>query len=603
MAAGLEGTLSGDGPFTVFAPTDAAFDALPPGTLEVLLANTDVLTSFLTHHVVSGSVPSSDLSDGLIVTTLNGTDFEINIGSNGIFINGEANVTVADIQADNGVVHVINAVLNPTGSVVDVVVNSDDHIILETAVLATGLESTLSGDGPFTVFAPTDAAFDALPPGTLDALLADPDALADILLYHTAGANVLSSSLTNGQVATTVNGSNAFVNVTSDGIFINNTRISVADIIAENGVVHVIDAVLLPPSGSVVDVVVNSDDHNTLEAAVLAADLAGVLSGEGPFTIFAPTDAAFEALPDGALDALLADTDALTDVLLYHALGAPVFSSALSNGQTAVTINGTNAYVSISPNGVFINNARVSVTDILAENGVVHVIDAVLLPPSGSIVDVVVNSDDHNTLEAAVLAADLAGTLSGEGPFTVFAPTDAAFEALPDGVLDDLLADTDALTEVLLYHAIGAPVFSPTLSDGQSATTINGNDIDITIDANGVMINNALVTVADINTTNGVIHIIDAVLIPPDLSSVEESEFGQVKIFPNPTTETFQIQLDNIDGNVTQLDLYGMNGLLAKTWTNVDNQRYYSVRELESGMYLLRLRNDFVSFTQKIIIK
>jgi len=177
---------------------------------------------------------------------------------------------------------------------------------------------------------------------------------------------------------------------------------------------------------TVVDVIVNSEDHNTLEAAVIAADLAGTLSGEGPFTVFAPTDAAFAALPAGTVEALLADpTGDLTQILLYHVIGAKVLSTDLSGGGTAPTLAGTEVTAIVNDDGVFINDAKVTVADIETDNGVVHVIDAVLLPPApkpASVVEVVVNSEDHTTLEAAVIAAGLAETLSSEGPFTVFAP-------------------------------------------------------------------------------------------------------------------------------------------------------------------------------------
>ncbi|MFT4667578.1 MAG: putative surface protein with fasciclin (FAS1) repeats, partial [Gammaproteobacteria bacterium] len=177
-------------------------------------------------------------------------------------------------------------------------------------------------------------------------------------------------------------------------------------------------------SQTVVDVIVNSDDHTTLEAAVIAAELDGPLSGDGPFTVFAPTDDAFDLLPMGTVTNLLADpTGDLARILLYHVLGAEVMSASLTDGQIATTLLGQNIDVSITTDGVFINGAEVSVTDIPASNGVVHVLDAVILPPAATVVDVVVNSAVHNTLETAVIAAELDDDLSGDGPFTLFAPT------------------------------------------------------------------------------------------------------------------------------------------------------------------------------------
>jgi transforming growth factor-beta-induced protein len=524
VAAGLAGALSGEGPFTVFAPTDAAFNALPAGTIEALLNDIPTLTSILTYHVAGVNALSTDLTDGQEVVTLNGESVTVTISVDGVFIN-DAQVTVADLVADNGVVHVINAVLLPpaeSNTVVDIIVNSPDHEILETAVIAADLAGALSGEGPFTVFAPTDAAFNALPAGTIEALLNDIPTLTSILTYHVAGGNVLSTDLTNGQEVVTLNGELVTVTINADGVFINDAQVTVADLVADNGVVHVIDAVLLPPARTtVVDIIVNSPDHTILETAVVAADLAGALSGEGPFTVFAPTDAAFNALPAGTIEALLNDIPTLTSILTYHVAGGNVLSTDLTNGQEVVTLNGKSVTVTINADGVFINDAQVTVADLVADNGVVHVIDAVLLPPARTtVVDVIVNSPDHTILETAVVAAGLAGALSGEGPFTVFAPTDAAFNALPAGTIEALLNDIPTLTSILTYHVAGANVLSTDLYDGREILTLNGQVVQVRITPDGVFINNAQVTVADITTDNGVVHVIDAILLPSTGTSV-----------------------------------------------------------------------------------
>ncbi|MFK7808302.1 MAG: fasciclin domain-containing protein, partial [Saprospiraceae bacterium] len=263
-------------------------------------------------------------------------------------------------------------------------------------------------------------------------------------------------------------------------------------------------------SQTVVDIIVGSPVHNTLETAVIEAELAATLSGPGPFTVFAPTDDAFAALPMGTLDALLADpTGDLAKILLHHVLGGEVVSGSLSDGQIATTLLGQGIEVKIVGTDVFINDAMVIVRDLDATNGVVHVLDAVLLPGAATVADVVINSPDHTTLETAVIAAELAGTLSdADGDFTVFAPTDAAFAALPAGVLDALLMDpTGDLAKILLYHVLGAEVLSSDLTDGQMATTLLGQNIEVTIGSGTVMINNALVSVADIRTFNGVVHV------------------------------------------------------------------------------------------------
>jgi transforming growth factor-beta-induced protein len=164
---------------------------------------------------------------------------------------------------------------------------------------------------------------------------------------------------------------------------------------------------------------------------------------------------------------------------------------------------------------VYINNARVTVTDILTTNGVIHVIDTVILPPSMDIVDTAAANPQFKTLVAAVQAAGLVDTLKGEGPFTVFAPTDAAFTKLGKATIDGLLANPEQLKSILLYHAVEGKVYASDVVKLTSAKTVNGADVVVTVRNGQVYINNARVTVTDILTTNGVIHVIDTVILPP----------------------------------------------------------------------------------------
>ena len=412
--------------------------------------------------------------------------------------------------------------LNAQTTVVDVVVNSEDHTLLEAAVIEADLVGTLSGEGPFTVFAPTDAAITALVTAldiTADELLALPN-LADILTYHVLGANVLSTDLMAEQTVTMLNGDDATVTSMDGTVMVNGVAtVTAADITTDNGVVHVIDAVLLPPTTTVVDVIVNSEDHTLLEAAVGAADLVGALSGDGPFTVFAPTDAAVTALVtalDITADELLA-LENLGDILTYHVLSGTVLSTDLAPTQTVTMLNGDDATVTSMDGTVMINDATVTVADITTDNGVVHVIDAVILPPADpTVADIIADSDDHFVLAAVLDSTGLDETLAGEGPFTVFAPTDAAFDLIDPLTLIDILQDNDLLTSILTYHVAGGNVLSNDLSDGQVITTVNGADVTISIMDGTVMVNEATVVIADLVGSNGVVHVIDAVLLPPD---------------------------------------------------------------------------------------
>ncbi len=281
--------------------------------------------------------------------------------------------------------------------------------------------------------------------------------------------------------------------------------------------------------GTIVDIAVSAGNFETLVAAVSAAGLVETLQGEGPFTVFAPTDEAFAALPEGTLEALLADPEGqLTQILLYHVVPGKVMSSDLSDGMTAETVQGSPVTFSIADGVVKVNDATVIAADIEASNGVIHVIDKVILPPGeeeaeeaaaeapGAIPEVAAAAGNFQTLLAAVTAAGLADALAGEGPFTVFAPTDEAFAALPEGTVESLLADPQgALTQILLYHVVPGKVMSSDLSDGMTAETLQGAPVTFSIADGVVKVNDATVIAADIEASNGVIHVIDAVILPP----------------------------------------------------------------------------------------
>ena len=511
-------------------------------------------------------------------------------------------------HAAQGMVGTVTVNAPPSNTVVDVIVNSPDHELLEAAVIAAGLVDALSADGPFTVFAPTDAAIGALAEAlmvTAEELLALED-LPAILQYHVVAGTALSTDLSDGQTITTLLGEDVTVTITADGVFINNAQVTVADILADNGVVHVIDTVLIPPTPetTIWDVVVNSEDHNYLEAAVDAAGLSGALSGTDTLTLFAPTDAAFEALAT-ALAVEVTDLLALPnlgEILQYHVVAGAALSTDLSDGQEVATLLGETVTVTITADGVFINDAQVVVADILTDNGVVHVIDTVLLPPTPettTIWDVVVNSEDHNYLEAAVDAAGLSGALSGTDTLTLFAPTDAAFEALATALaveVTDLLALPN-LGEILQYHVVAGAALSTDLSDGQEVATLLGETVTVTITADGVFINDAQVVVADILTDNGVVHVIDAVLLPPTTDGLNEVAAAW-SMMPNPATDVVTLTGLAQQALVT---VYDLSGRVVQTATASTSTVVLS--DLQTGTYLVAVRNGASVKTQKLVVR
>ncbi len=285
----------------------------------------------------------------------------------------------------------------PTKNIVELAVDTPTLSTLVTAVKAADLVATLSGPGPFTVFAPTNAAFDKIPAATLTALLADKAALAKILTYHVVGSKVLKAGIPLGTAITTVQGGTIKIDAVGADVVITDakggkSKIVTTDILATNGVVHVIDTVIMPadpvapaPTKNIVELAVDTPTLSTLVTAVKAADLVATLSGPGPFTVFAPTNAAFDKIPAATLTALLADKAALAKILTYHVLGSKVLKAGIPLGAAITTVQGGTIRIDVVGADVVITDAKggkskIVTTDILATNGVVHVIDTVIMP-------------------------------------------------------------------------------------------------------------------------------------------------------------------------------------------------------------------------------
>ena len=336
--------------------------------------------------------------------------------------------------------------------------------------------------------------------------------------------------------------------------------------------------------GTITDIVVaatEADDpeFNILKDALVEAGLDTTLARDDvEFTVFAPTDAAFEALFQelGIEAADLLAHPQLTDVLLYHVAEGVKMSGDLSDGQMIETEQGESLEIAIDNDVVEVEQATVIDADIEASNGVIHVIDAVLIPEAfilldedpGTITDVVVGladaDEEFTILKAALVEADLTDALAGEGPFTVFAPTDAAFEALLEALdieAADLLGHPQ-LADVLLYHVVsGTEYMSTDLVDGQEIETMQGESVEITI-LLAPMVDDAEVILADVEASNGVIHVIDTVLIPEafDLAADEEPPAEDEDI--PPTGDTSSV-LPAIALLILSL---GLLTLLGRTW-------------------------------------
>lgn len=291
---------------------------------------------------------------------------------------------------------------------------------------------------------------------------------------------------------------------------------------------------MVASQNTIVDIAAGDEaTFGTLVAAVTQADLVSALSGEGPFTVFAPTNDGFAAIPEDTLTMLLEDQwkPHLTGILRYHVVSGRVASTDLSEGLTAATLLEGESLEVTSMAPVQINGVDVITADVEASNGIIHVVDEVILPPfmSNDIVATAQSIDDFSTLVELVVAADLVEALQEPG-LTVFAPTNSAFEALGEETLATLTMpeNKQMLTDILLYHVVPGVVVSDQLQDGASvATALTGEEVTVTLDP--VQINSVNVVTADVLTSNGVIHVVDAVIMPPSDADADADDMPPSK--------------------------------------------------------------------------
>jgi uncharacterized surface protein with fasciclin (FAS1) repeats/predicted lipoprotein with Yx(FWY)xxD motif len=582
IAAGLVETLQGEGPFTVFAPTNAAFAALPAGTVEALLADIPTLTSILTYHVVGAKAMSTELTDGQMIATVNGKEIKVTINEDGVFING-AKVTVSNIEAGNGVVHVIDAVLVPSPDI-----QLSDHP--ELGIILT------DSRGMTLYFLSRDAKDISNCTGTClnnwPLFYASDLRLGEGLDISDFG----SIDRGDGVMQTTYKGWPLYyyVSDTKAGDVIGDGRSNVWFAAKPDYTIMLVNNQLTGNDGK------NYKGDYT----------------EGDEIIQYFTDAKGRTLYTWTRD--FTNTNKFTradfgnnanwplyeqeSIVIPSTLDATLFSVIEVHGRKQMTYKGWPLYYFGADGEVRGSNKGVSVPmpgvwPVARQN-----MDA---PIPATVVDIVVNSEVHTTLEAALIAAGLVETLQGEGPFTVFAPTNAAFAALPAGTVEALLADIPTLTSILTYHVVGAKAMSTELTDGQMIATVNGKEIKVTINEDGVFINGAKVTVSNIEAGNGVVHVIDAVLVPistnvPGLIN-ETSDF---RLYPNPASSTVTIDVSRIDMfSPATVSIVRMDGRLISEIPVQDSRINFNVSNLNNGLYLVVLKQNNRISTEKLIVR
>ena len=391
-AAGLADLLADPnaGPFTVFAPNDDAFAAVDSAALAALIEDVPALTTVLQGHVVAGKFDAAAVLGAEEHTTLAETTLAVDADAMPPTIGG-AGIIATDLEASNGYVHVIDAVILPSApalpTIAEIATDAGTFATLLQAATAAGLASRLAdaADGPFTVFAPNDDAFSAVDSAALTALLDDVDALTAVLLGHIVEGKFDASQVLGASEHTTLAGTTIAVDADAMPPTIAGAGIIATDLEASNGYVHVINTVILPSAPalpSIAELATEAGTFSTLLEAATVAGLAGRLAdpNDGPFTVFAPNDDAFAAVDSAALMSLLEDVDALTAVLLGHIVSGKFDASQVLGAAEHMTLAGTMIAVDAMADPPTIAGSGIIATDLEASNGYVHVINTVILP-------------------------------------------------------------------------------------------------------------------------------------------------------------------------------------------------------------------------------
>jgi transforming growth factor-beta-induced protein len=472
-AADLVDTLKSEGPFTVFAPTDDAFAALPEGTVEGLLSDIPALTDVLLYHVVAGEVLAETVVTLESATTVQGSDVTITVNDEGVFLNDTIQVIITDIQASNGVIHVIDGVLLPPPSGMEAEMMEQDMVEIRVAHFSPdtpAVDVFVNGEVAIEGLAfPNITGWIELPAGSYNIAVAPAGAGIDAAAIGPADFDLPAG---------------AFITVAATGSLEAGTLAPQVLIEDYNAIpegqarISVFHAIEDAPA---VDVLANG------ARAVISLGYPGTLGNNDGFFIL--------DVPAGTYDLQVVPTNANEPVVLD--LPGTTLEAGVNYFVAAV---GT-----LDSPSVALSATDTRMDDMLAEDEMM----------GQTIVDIAVADGRFETLVAAVTAAGLADTLAGEGPFTVFAPTDDAFAALPAGTVEGLLNDIPALTDILLYHVVAGAVPAETVVTLDSATTLQGSDVTISVTDAGVFLNDTIqVIITDIAASNGIIHVIDGVLLP-----------------------------------------------------------------------------------------
>ncbi|XP_073718931.1 periostin, osteoblast specific factor b isoform X1 [Misgurnus anguillicaudatus] len=512
----LREEIEGAGSYTFFAPSNEAWDLLDQEVRSGLVSNVNIeLYNALHYHMVNKRLLTKDLKNGMTpISMYNDLNLLINHYSNGIVTVNCARIIYGNQVATNGVVHVIDRVITAVGNTIQDVIEADDDLsTLSSVATASGLIEKLGQDGHFTLFAPTNDAFEKLDREVLDRLMEDKDSLQALLNYHLLNSVQCSEAIMSGTSYETQEGSNIEIGCDGDSLTVNGVKMVLKkDIVTTNGVIHLIDQVLMPDSAKQVMELVGQSQA-TFGDMLIELGLAAAMGPKTEYTLLAPVNEVFND------EVMSMDQSFLKLILENHILKNKVVLSELYNGQRLETLIGKFLRVFVYRTAVCIENACLIRGSKEGSNGALHLMKTLITPAELSMYEILMKNGGFKIFLSLMEAAGLTDMLKQEGDFTLFAPTDEAFAGLSERDLNILKSDVNALRAILLYHFSNGIFIGGGLETGVTnlLKSLQGSNLKVLYANKSMQVNTVKVPESDQMATNGVIHFVRTLLYPEDI--------------------------------------------------------------------------------------
>ncbi|CAN0349277.1 unnamed protein product [Lampetra fluviatilis] len=510
--ADLGSVLAGRAAFTAFAPDDNAWQGVEMSESEI--------RDSMSYSLVDRRLLGRDLKHGMALPTLKEDELHVHHYSNGIITVNCMRILKPNLLASNGVVHIVEAIIPPASASIRAILESDSRLKTLTSALRSAgmLETVGNGVGPYTVFAPTDEAFQKLPKEMLARILADTVALKALLQHHVVRVAQCSGALLGPVRHDSAEGSPLLLGCSPAGVTVDGRAVvEQADRVAANGVVHVINDVLLPDSAKSTLELIDDPEHTAFKDMFVQAGLKSSLRAGSAYTMLAPTNKAF----GGSL--LSESSSEMSAAMKNHVLKGSVQLHELFGGKMLETLSGKKLRVFIYQKAICLENACVSPRVTHGQTSNMFSVDQVVRAPNKSLLDLLKADKRFSTLVDMVKTSGLTQTLNKAGSYTLFAPTNAAFQKLRSGRLAQLSGSAKQQAEILKFHVTNGVVVKGGVPPGSATflTTLQGGGLELVQTRDGVLsVAGHDVVQADLMATNGVIHAIDSVLLPSESDSV-----------------------------------------------------------------------------------